>query len=214
MGSMRRIGGSRRSDRSITRWSGAPNGCGAGAISRSVWRAGRAFTCLANIRSDGGGSPACGTIAAIVPTMPRQPTPADRSSSRTGRASSARSVRSTDVRTTRLACQPTSCCSSFNSRLVRMAHILSKVHMTKKLLLTLLFATLAGRLFAQGKLTVMTTTEDLASIAREIGGDRVTVDSIPKGYQGPHFVEAKPTLILKLQQAAVLIAVGRAPEIC
>ncbi len=94
-----------------------------------------------------------------------------------------------------------------------MAHILSKVHMTKKLLLTLLFATLAGRLFAQGKLTVMTTTEDLASIAREIGGDHVTVDSIAKGYQDPHFVEAKPSFILKLQKADVLIAVGRELEI-
>ena len=35
---------------------------------------------------------------------------------------------------------------------------------------------------AQGKLNVMTTTEDLASIAREVGGDHITVDSMAKGY--------------------------------
>jgi zinc/manganese transport system substrate-binding protein len=66
---------------------------------------------------------------------------------------------------------------------------------------------------AQSKLNVMTTTEDLASIAREVGGDRITVDSMAKGYQDPHFVEAKPSFILKLQKADVLICVGRELEI-
>src|SRR5947207_10376696 len=66
---------------------------------------------------------------------------------------------------------------------------------------------------AQSKLNVMTTTEDLASIAREIGGDHITVDSMAKGYQDPHFVEAKPSFILKLQKADVLVAVGRELEI-
>ncbi len=75
----------------------------------------------------------------------------------------------------------------------------------------LLIAPTAAR--AQGKLNVMTTTEDLASIAREIGGDRVTADAIAKGYQDPHFVEAKPSFILKLQKADVLVAVGRELEI-
>ena len=66
---------------------------------------------------------------------------------------------------------------------------------------------------AQSKLNVMTTTEDLASIAREIGGDHISVDSMAKGYQDPHFVEAKPSFILKLQKADVLICVGRELEI-
>src|SRR5471030_1867673 len=66
---------------------------------------------------------------------------------------------------------------------------------------------------AQGKLNVMTTTEDLAAIAREVGGDHITVDSMAKGYQDPHFVEAKPSFILKLQKADVLICVGRELEI-
>src|SRR5438132_13821400 len=66
---------------------------------------------------------------------------------------------------------------------------------------------------AQGKLNVMTTIEDLASIAREVGGDRVNVESISRGYQDPHFVEAKPSFILKLQKADVLVVVGRELEI-
>src|SRR5215831_5485712 len=66
---------------------------------------------------------------------------------------------------------------------------------------------------AQSKLNVVTTTEDLAAIAREVGGDHVTVDAIAKGYQDPHFVEAKPSFILKLQKADLLILVGRDLEI-
>jgi len=66
---------------------------------------------------------------------------------------------------------------------------------------------------AQGKLSVVTTTQDLASIAQEVGGDRVTVEAIARGYQDPHFVDAKPSFILKLQKADLLVAVGRELEI-
>ena len=66
---------------------------------------------------------------------------------------------------------------------------------------------------AQAKLNVIAATQDLASIAAEVGGDRITIDSIAKGYQDPHFVEAKPSFILKLQKADVLIVVGRELEI-
>jgi len=66
---------------------------------------------------------------------------------------------------------------------------------------------------AQSKLNVVTATEDLASIAREVGGDRITVESIARGYQDPHFVEAKPSFILKLQKADLLVVVGRELEI-
>src|SRR6188768_2298158 len=84
----------------------------------------------------------------------------------------------------------------------------------KSIAVVILAATvIASPARAQGKLNVVTTTEDLASIAREVGGDRVTVESISRGYQDPHFVEAKPSFILKLQKADVLIAVGRELEI-
>lgn len=66
---------------------------------------------------------------------------------------------------------------------------------------------------AASKINVMTTTEDLAAVAREIGGDLITVDSIAKGYQDPHFVESKPSFLLKLQKADLLVAVGLQLEI-
>jgi len=66
---------------------------------------------------------------------------------------------------------------------------------------------------AAGKINVMTTTEDLAAIAREIGGDKITADSIAKGYQDPHFVEPKPSFLLKLQKADLLAVVGLQLEI-
>src|SRR2546430_11499480 len=66
---------------------------------------------------------------------------------------------------------------------------------------------------AAGKLNVETTTEDLAALAREIGGDKINVDSVAKGYQDPHFVEAKPSFLLKLQKADLLAVVGLQLEI-
>src|SRR5437867_7370635 len=83
----------------------------------------------------------------------------------------------------------------------------------KRMLFVLLSVLAAAPAFAQGKLTVITTTEDLASIAREVGGDRVVVESISRGYQDPHFVEAKPSFILKLHAADLLVVVGRELEI-
>ena len=66
---------------------------------------------------------------------------------------------------------------------------------------------------AAGKINVVGATEDLAAIAKEIGGDQVNVDSIAKGYQDPHFVEPKPSFILKLQKADLLLVVGLQLEI-
>jgi zinc/manganese transport system substrate-binding protein len=66
---------------------------------------------------------------------------------------------------------------------------------------------------AAGKLSVIATTEDLASLAREVGGDRIDVEALARGYQDPHFVEPKPSFILKLNKADLLIAVGRDLEI-
>ena len=83
----------------------------------------------------------------------------------------------------------------------------------KKCMLALAIAALTSPAFAQNKLNVMTTTEDLAAVGREIGGDRITIESMARGYQDPHFVEAKPSFILKLQKADVLIVVGRELEI-
>jgi zinc/manganese transport system substrate-binding protein len=66
---------------------------------------------------------------------------------------------------------------------------------------------------ARAAANVMTTTEDLADLTRQVGGDRVHVESIARGYQDPHFVEAKPSFILKLSKAQLLVVVGRELEI-
>jgi zinc/manganese transport system substrate-binding protein len=72
---------------------------------------------------------------------------------------------------------------------------------------------LAAALRAQAAVKVVASTEDLASLTREVGGDRVKVDGIARGYQDPHFVEAKPSFILKLHAAQLLVVVGRELEI-
>lgn len=71
----------------------------------------------------------------------------------------------------------------------------------------------AASLHAAATLRVVTTTEDLASLTREVGGDKVTVLSLAKGYQDPHFVDPKPSFILGVNRADLVIAVGRDLEI-
>jgi len=66
---------------------------------------------------------------------------------------------------------------------------------------------------AADKLYVVTATQDLASLATEVGGDHITVDSIAKGYQDPHFVEPKPSFLLNLRKADLLVVVGLQLEI-
>ena len=78
----------------------------------------------------------------------------------------------------------------------------------KFLALMLLVPALAG---AQVK--VVSTTEDLGSLAREIGGDKVAVTALAKGYQDPHFFDPKPSFILAVSRADLLIVVGRELEI-
>jgi ABC-type Zn uptake system ZnuABC Zn-binding protein ZnuA len=66
---------------------------------------------------------------------------------------------------------------------------------------------------AAKKLNVITATTDLASLAQEVGGDKINVESMARGYQDPHFVEAKPSFLLKLQRADLLVVVGLQLEI-
>jgi zinc/manganese transport system substrate-binding protein len=82
----------------------------------------------------------------------------------------------------------------------------------------LLPTTVFGLLLAAGgplraEIKIVATTEDLATLAREVGGDKVKVDALARGYQDPHFVEAKPSFILKLHSADLLVLVGRELEI-
>jgi zinc/manganese transport system substrate-binding protein len=78
----------------------------------------------------------------------------------------------------------------------------------------LLFCAVAPPATAEAKkLNLIASTSDLAALAQEIGGDKIIIESIAKGYQDPHFVEAKPSFLLKLRQADLLICVGLQLEI-
>jgi len=66
---------------------------------------------------------------------------------------------------------------------------------------------------AAKKLKVVTTLTDLASLTQEVGGDKVEVEALAKGYQDPHFVEPKPSFLLKLRNTDLLILVGLDLEI-
>jgi zinc/manganese transport system substrate-binding protein len=79
--------------------------------------------------------------------------------------------------------------------------------------IVLALAAFAGGAAPAAALNVVASTEDLAALTREVGGDKVTVDFIARGYQDPHFVEAKPSFILKLAKADLLVVVGRELEV-
>lgn len=61
---------------------------------------------------------------------------------------------------------------------------------------------------SEAKVKVVATLPNFAAIAREIGGDRIDISSIAKGYQDPHFVDPKPSFIIKMKKADVLIWAG------
>ena len=74
----------------------------------------------------------------------------------------------------------------------------------------MLIATLA---FAAGaettdKLNIVTTTSDLASLAKVVAGDRADVSSICSGLEDPHFLTAKPSFIARARAADLWIAIG------
>lgn len=65
----------------------------------------------------------------------------------------------------------------------------------------------------QARLNVVATTPDLAAIATVIGGKGVTITTLAKPTEDPHFVDAKPSFILKLNRADALIEGGAELEI-
>jgi zinc/manganese transport system substrate-binding protein len=75
----------------------------------------------------------------------------------------------------------------------------------------LMMMLLAGS--AEAKLRVVTTIETFADLARRVGGDRVEVQALARGYMDPHFVEPKPSLMVALNRADLLVYVGLELEI-
>jgi ABC-type Zn uptake system ZnuABC Zn-binding protein ZnuA len=76
-----------------------------------------------------------------------------------------------------------------------------------KIVFILLFCIGASAINAK-KIIVVTTTSDLKSITEFIGADKVEVSSIATGFQNPHFVDPKPSYIIKLSKADVFVTVG------
>src|SRR5215212_9574560 len=71
-----------------------------------------------------------------------------------------------------------------------------------------LFALFALPLAAQADLKIVTTTTDYADIAKQIGGDKVTVHSVMKGPENLHYVRAKPTEMVFLNNADLFVHSG------
>jgi zinc/manganese transport system substrate-binding protein len=75
------------------------------------------------------------------------------------------------------------------------------------------FLLLAASSAAHAKLKVVSSLQDFSSLASTIGGDRVEAMSLAKGYQDPHFVDAKPSFVLALSRADLVIVAGLELEI-
>jgi len=71
-----------------------------------------------------------------------------------------------------------------------------------------LIVLLAPAVPAKDKLRVVTSLPDLKSIAEVVGGEKVDVFAIATGFQNPHFVDPKPSYILKLSKADLFATVG------
>jgi zinc/manganese transport system substrate-binding protein len=69
-------------------------------------------------------------------------------------------------------------------------------------------ALVCASMTAQARLNVVATTPDLAAIAKEIGGDKIELTTMARPTEDPHFVDAKPSFIVKLNKADVLIHGG------
>ncbi|MFZ5472162.1 MAG: metal ABC transporter substrate-binding protein [Myxococcota bacterium] len=78
------------------------------------------------------------------------------------------------------------------------------------------FLVLLGLCFAsvgEAKVNVVATVSDLGVIAREVGGEHVNVSILAKATQDPHFVDAKPSLVVMLSRADLLLLAGMDLEI-
>src|SRR5205807_4860060 len=82
----------------------------------------------------------------------------------------------------------------------------------KKILL-ILPTILACALSAQAKLNVVATLPDFGSLAREVGGDKIDLVVLSKATEDPHFVDARPSFVVSLRNADVLIDGGAELEL-
>jgi zinc/manganese transport system substrate-binding protein len=82
-----------------------------------------------------------------------------------------------------------------------------------KRMMFLLLTALSISALGTAKVKVVTSLSDLADFTKEIGGDRVQVDYLVRGTQNPHFIEVKPSYMMKLKSADLFITIGMQLEI-
>src|SRR5438552_13714147 len=82
-----------------------------------------------------------------------------------------------------------------------------------KQILLILSTILACAFSAEAKLNVVATLPDFGAVAREIGGDKVNVTVMAKPTEDSHFVDARPSFVVQLRTADVLIDGGAELEI-
>jgi len=82
----------------------------------------------------------------------------------------------------------------------------------KRILLSILFSS-ALAISAHAKIKVVATLPDFASLAREVGGDKVEITTLAKATEDSHFVDARPSFVVGLRNADVLIDGGAELEI-
>src|SRR5262245_59502438 len=76
-----------------------------------------------------------------------------------------------------------------------------------------IFLAATGMATAQAKLNVVATTPDLASIASASGGKEADITTLARATEDPHFVDPKPSFIVKLNRADVLLHGGADLEV-
>jgi zinc/manganese transport system substrate-binding protein len=77
-----------------------------------------------------------------------------------------------------------------------------------KIILTIAIVIVSVQVSLSGTIHVVTTTQDTKSIAEMIGGNKIDVFAIATGYQNPHFVDPKPSYIIKLSNADLFVTLG------
>jgi zinc/manganese transport system substrate-binding protein len=87
------------------------------------------------------------------------------------------------------------------------------MNFAKSLFSSLVAVLVLGALPAAARVNVVTTTQDPAAITRAIGGDRVDVTALCKGFQDPHFLDAKPSYMLAINKADLVESIGLELEI-
>src|SRR6201984_1069288 len=81
----------------------------------------------------------------------------------------------------------------------------------KRILLILSLFVLAFS--AHAKLNVVATLPDFGSLAREIGEDKIDIVVLAEATEDPHFVDARPSFVVSLRNADVLIDGGAELEL-